>query len=112
MKMEAQPILNDMNYKRRAQVLKALGHPTRLAMAEALLEGERCVCDLQALVGSDMSTVSKHLSILRSAGLVDDRKEGLKVYYRLRLPCVAKFFECVDEVVGMTSDKAEVSRPT
>jgi ArsR family transcriptional regulator len=93
-------MINNAHYKRRAQVLKALGHPSRLAMVEALLEGERCVCELQALVGSDMSTVSKHLSVLRNAGLVDDRKEGLKVFYSLRLPCVAGFLQCVDEVVG------------
>jgi DNA-binding transcriptional ArsR family regulator len=91
--------LNDANYRRRAQVLKALGHPSRLAMVEALLEGEKCVCELQELVGSDMSTVSKHLSVLRSAGIVCDRKQGLWVYYSLRLPCVARFFECVDEVL-------------
>jgi DNA-binding transcriptional ArsR family regulator len=92
--------VNDASYKRRAQVLKALGHPSRLAMVEALVDGERCVCELQELVGSDMSTVSKHLSVLRSAGLVEDRKEGLKVFYRLRLPCVVGFFACVDAVVG------------
>jgi ArsR family transcriptional regulator len=92
--------VNDADYKRRAQVLKALGHPSRLAMVESLLEGEKCVCELQELVGSDMSTVSKHLSVLRNAGLVADRKEGLKVYYSLRMPCVARFFECVDEVLG------------
>ena len=86
--------------KRKAQVFKALGHPSRLAMVEALLNGERCVCELQELVGSDMSTVSRHLSVLRNAGLVADRKEGLKVYYSLRMPCVARFFECVDEVLG------------
>jgi DNA-binding transcriptional ArsR family regulator len=92
-------MINDANYKRRAQVLKALGHPSRLAMVEALLQGEKCVCELQGLVGSDMSTVSKHLSVLRNAGLLDDRKEGLKVYYRLCMPCVARFFDCVDEVL-------------
>jgi ArsR family transcriptional regulator len=86
--------------KRKAQVFKALGHPSRLAMVEALLNGERCVCELQELVGSDMSTVSRHLSVLRNAGLVDDRKDGLKVFYSLRMPCVARFFECVDEVLG------------
>ncbi len=102
-------ITNDTNYKQRAQVLKALGHPSRLAMVEALLEGERCVCELQELVGSDMSTVSRHLSVLRNAGLVDDRKEGLKVFYSLRLPCVAHFLECVDEVLERPSAVHEVT---
>ena len=100
-------MVNNAHYKRRAQVLKALGHPSRLAMVEALLEGEKCVCELQELVGSDMSTVSKHLSVLRNASLVDDRKEGLKVYYSLRLPCVARFFDCVDEVLGRCATAPE-----
>lgn len=104
--METLYAVNNASYRQRAQVLKALGHPSRLAMVEALLQGEKCVCDLHDLVGSDMSTVSKHLSVLRNAGLVDDRKEGLKVYYRLRVPCVAKFFECVDEVLGLGSAQA------
>ena len=91
--------LSDQLLKSKAQVFKALGHPSRVAMVEALLDGEKCVCELQELVGSDMSTVSRHLSVLRNAGLVDDRKDGLKVFYSLRMPCVAGFFECVDEVL-------------
>ncbi len=84
---------------RQAQIFKALAHPSRLAMLEALGAGERCVCDLQKLVGSDMSTVSKHLAVLKTAGLVEDRKEGLRVHYRLRLPCVLEFMECIDVVL-------------
>lgn len=86
-------------YKRKAQVIKALAHPSRLMMIDALAEGELCVCDLQRLVGTDLSTVSKHLSVMKNAGIVTDRKEGLKVFYRLRVPCVMKFFECVDAVM-------------
>lgn len=85
--------------KRRALVIKAMGHPSRLAMLEALRDGQRCVCELQRVVGSDMSTVSKHLSVMKSAGLVEDRKEGLKVHYRLRVPCVLDFLDCVDAVL-------------
>jgi len=87
-------------YEKRAKVLKALGHPSRLMMVDALEGGEKCVCDLQALVGSDMSTVSKHLSVLKSAGIVMDRKQGLQVYYRLRVPCVSQFFGCVEAVLA------------
>jgi DNA-binding transcriptional ArsR family regulator len=83
----------------RTRVLKAMAHPSRLLMLETLAEeGERCVCDLQRLVGSDLSTVSKHLSLMRSAGLVIDRRQGLQVFYRLTVPCVMSFFECVDAV--------------
>jgi len=85
------------SHKSRAKFFKALGHPTRLFLVERLSQGECCVCELQALVGADISTVSKHLSILKAAGVVADRKEGLKVFYRLRVPCITKFFDCVEE---------------
>lgn len=75
-----------------------MAHPSRLLVLEELAGGERCVCDLQRLVGTDMSTVSKHLALLRRAGLVEDRREGLKVFYRLRVPCVMRFLDCVDAV--------------
>lgn len=86
-------------YDQRAKVLKAMAHPSRLAMLEALAGGERCVCELQQLVGSDMSTVSKHLSVMKAAGLIEDRKEGLWVHYRLRCPCVLKFMDCIEAVL-------------
>lgn len=82
----------------RTRILKAMAHPSRLLMLEALADGERCVCELQQLVGADVSTVSKHLALMRRAGLVDDRRQGLQVFYRLRVPCVMRFFDCVDAV--------------
>lgn len=88
----------DRRLERRAKVIKALAHPSRLAMVDALAGGEQCVCELQALVGADMSTVSKHLSLLREAGIVLSSKRGLQVFYRLRVPCLLSFFECVDAV--------------
>ncbi len=87
------------HYRAKAQVIKAMSHPSRLAMVEALADGELCVCELQALVGSDMSTVSKHLAVLRNAGIVSDRKEGLQVYYRLCCPCILDFLGCIDAVI-------------
>lgn len=94
-------------YKRKAQIIKAMGHPSRLMMIDALAEGEKCVCELQQLVGSDMSTVSKHLSVLRNAGIVDDRKQGLQVYYSLRCPCIINFFGCVEAVMDMRTEAAK-----
>ncbi len=83
----------------RAEIFKALGHPARLAMVQALGDGEQCVCDLQAVVGSDMSTVSKHLTVLRHAGLVDAEKRGKQVFYSLRLTCTLGFLHCVDDAL-------------
>jgi len=91
------------DYDLRARVLKAMAHPSRLQMIDALSEGERCVCELQRLVGADMSTVSKHLSLMKAAGLVLDRRQGLQVYYRLRVPCILRFFDCVEAVVKETA---------
>jgi len=88
----------------RVKVLKALAHPSRLFMIEELARGERCVCELTALVGADMSTVSKHLSLMKQAGLVLDEKRGLNVYYRLRTACVLDFLECVEAVMRVSLD--------
>lgn len=85
-------------FERRTKVVKALAHPSRLAMVDALAAGERCVCELQELVGADMSTVSKHLSLLKNAGVVLSEKRGQQVWYRLRVPCLLSFFSCVDAV--------------
>ena len=85
-------------YKAQAQVFKALAHPSRLLMVEELSKGERCVCELAALVGAQMATVSRHFSQLRHAGIVEDDKRGAQVFYRLRTPCVMKFFTCVGDV--------------
>lgn len=83
----------------RAQMLKALAHPTRLLIVEQLAGQERCVYELQQMVGCDMSTMSKHLALLRSAGLVDDEKRGNQVFYTLRTPCILKIFDCVEQAV-------------
>ncbi|WP_028587491.1 ArsR/SmtB family transcription factor [Desulfocurvus vexinensis] len=87
-------------YARRAAVLKALGHPARLFMVEALARQERCVNELTQLVGLDVSTVSKHLLVLKNAGIVSDNKRGKQVFYTLRVPCVVNFFTCVESVLG------------
>jgi len=82
--------------KGRAEVFKALGHPDRLRILGELAGGERCVCDLVDAVGSSWSTVSRHLSVLKAAGVLADEKRGLQVFYRVALPCVNTFMECLD----------------
>jgi ArsR family transcriptional regulator len=89
----------------RAHIMKALGHPTRLAIVEELAHGERCVCELHEMVGGDMSTVSKHLAQLRNAGLVEVDKRGTMVFYSLRVPCILNFFDCVDRVVQADAER-------
>ena len=87
------------HYESRARIAKALAHPSRLLMLDALQEGERCVCELTELVGGDQSTVSKHLALLKQAGLVEDRRQGTLIYYRMKVQCLEGFWRCVESVL-------------
>ena len=91
--------MNRRAYEMRAKVIKAVAHPSRLMMVDALAQGEKCVCELQELVGSDMSTVSRHLGLMKDAGIVTDRKRGQQVFNSLRVPCVVDFLGCVERVL-------------
>ncbi len=87
-------------YEARARIIKAMAHPTRLFIVDELAKnGERCVYELTEMVGVDMSTVSRHLAVLKAAGIVEDDKRAQQVYYRLRVRCVLSFFECVESVL-------------
>jgi len=86
-------------YQARAKIAKALAHPSRLLMLEALGQRELCVCELTELVGADQSTVSKHLAVLKNAGIVADRKEGTMTMYRLKCQCLQGFWQCIETVL-------------
>jgi len=99
--MKARP-----KYEARVRVVKAMAHPTRMFIVDELSRvGERCVCELTEMIGDDISTVSKHLSVLKNAGIIADDKRGNQVFYRLRVPCILDFFRCVESVIeGSTED--------
>jgi DNA-binding transcriptional ArsR family regulator len=87
-------------YEARSRIIKAMAHPTRLFIVDELARnGERCVCELTKMVGADMSTVSRHLGMLKNAGILEDDKRGAAVYYRLRCPCITDFFNCIETVL-------------
>ena len=90
-------------YEARARIIKAMAHPSRLLIVDELSRGERCVCELTEMIGADVSTVSKHLSILRNAGIISDEKRGVQVFYTLKCPCVLNFFSCVEGVIETAS---------
>jgi len=100
-KMSKTAKMIDLNnsFEARAKVMKAMAHPSRLMVIDELSRGERCVCDLQELIGHDMSTVSKHLNVLKKAGLVEDERRGKNIYYRLKVPCILNFFHCIESVL-------------
>jgi ArsR family transcriptional regulator len=93
-------------YEARARIIKALAHPTRLLIVEELARGERCVCELRDMVGDDISTVSKHLTVLKQAGIVEDEKRGLQVWYCLKVPCILNFISCVENVLKANARQA------
>lgn len=92
---------------RRAQIIKALAHPSRLLILDELFrQRERCVCELAKLVGADMSTVSRHLTVLRLAGLVAGEKRGLQVFYRLRNSEIGHLVRATEQMAGGAGDEA------
>lgn len=92
-------------YEARARIIKALGHPTRLFIVDELSGRERCVCELTKMVSADVSTVSRHLSVLKAAGIVIDDKRGNQIFCSLRVPCVLKFFDCVGAVMHSLAEE-------
>lgn len=92
-------MMDRRKFKRQAKVLKALASESRLMIVDRLSQGECTVGELTDLVGSDQSTVSKHLAVLRSHGIVEDRREGNNVFYSLLTPCVMNFFSCASQVL-------------
>ena len=86
-------------YKAQARVLKALAHESRLLIVDRLAQGDCTAGELTEIVGSDQSTVSKHLAVLRAHGIVDDSREGSVVRYRLVTRCVTSFFSCAGQVL-------------
>lgn len=95
----------DERLRLKAEVFKALGHPLRLGVVEFLHAGEKCVCEIVEHTGTGMSNISKHLSILKKAGIVADRRDGLKIMYRLTMPCALDFAKCVEGAVTKRLDE-------
>lgn len=92
-------------YEARAVIIKAMAHPTRLFVVDQLAKKERSVNELTEMVGDDVSTISKHLAVLRNAGIVRDERRGAQVFYSLKVPCILNFFGCVEQVLRTTADE-------
>ena len=86
-------------FKAKATIIKAMAHPTRLLIIDELSRREHCVCELTDMIGADTSTVSKHLAVLKNAGIVTDEKRNQMVFYNLSMPCVLNFLSCVESEI-------------
>lgn len=93
-----------IRFQAQANIMKALAHPTRLFIVNELAHAAKCVCELTDKIGADVSTVSKHLSIMKNAGIVGFEKRGTNIYYSLKMRCVLNFFTCVNEVLRQNAD--------
>lgn len=96
-------------FEYRARIMKALGHSSRLFIVHELRHSECSVHELTSMIGSDISTVSKHLSVLREAGIVDYRKEGARMLYFLAAPCVLDFFDCLERLVQTNLQRRSIA---
>ncbi len=94
-------------FEKQAEIAKAIAHPLRIAVVNFLKDGEQCVCDIAEHVGSERSNVSRHLLVMLNAGLLEYRKEGLKVIYRLKCACIVDFFSCVSSVLKQQAEDSE-----
>ena len=86
-------------FEKQAEVAKAIAHPLRIAILDFLKDGQQCVCDIAEHVKSERSNVSRHLSVMVNASVLEYHKEGLKVIYKLKTPCILDFFSCVTNVL-------------
>ena len=91
----------------RAKIIKAMAHPVRLIVIEFLREKDRAFSEIFDLFKLDKSTVSKHLLVLKEAGIVSSRKDGADMIYRLEVPCVTDFFSCVTAVIESNVKKQQ-----
>jgi len=86
-------------YEARANIIKAMAHPSRLFIIDMLNKKPRTVGELTEMIGADTSTVSKHLSVLKNSGIVEDEKAGTSVIYTLKCPCILEFIGCIEDVI-------------
>lgn len=91
--------------QKKADILKALAHPVRIRVFEALSDGEKTAGELAAITGEKEANTSRHLAVLRAAGLVVTRKGGLNVYYSNCMPCLIPMLACVNQAVCAIADE-------
>jgi len=100
--------IDKIKYDMKADILKAVAHRVRIIIVEKLSEGEQCVCELNKIFDLDTSTVSKHLTVLKKAGIVESEKRGLKVFYKLRCSCILTFFSCIEKIIQNNYEEAKM----
>ncbi len=96
-----------MLYQSQAKLFKALMHPARLEILEELRQGEHCVCHLEAMLGYRQAYISQHLAVLKEAGVIEDRRDGWNIYYRVVAPEVFTLLDTAVQISGETGPEDE-----
>ena len=108
--MADEPSVDIRTYEAQAQLLKVLTHPARLAILNILRDGEHCVCHMEAHLGYRQAYISQQLMVLREAGLIQDRRDGWNVFYRVAEPRIFGVLSAVEQITGVKDDRI-VKRP-
>jgi ArsR family transcriptional regulator len=91
-------------YETQSNFLKAISHATRIAILDILRGGEQCVCHMEAMLKLRQAYISQHLMILKQAGILDSRRDGLNLYYRVVKPEVFTVLDALGSVTGVSSN--------
>jgi len=96
--MENLKLTKKMDYNEAkfiSEIIKAMANPVRLMIVDELRHGKKCLCELMPKFDLDQSTLSRHISQLKKAGIISERKEGVRIELSLATPCILNIFECV-----------------
>jgi ArsR family transcriptional regulator len=91
---------NNINFKDEAKIFKALMHPTRIAILEILRDGEACVCHINSILGHRQAYISQQLSVLKNTGIVEVRRDGWNIYYRIVMPNILEIIDGTRAIIG------------
>ena len=94
-------------FEKQAEIAKSIAHPLRIAVVDFLRDGGQCVCDIAEHIDSERSNVSRHLSVMVAAGVLEYRKDGLNVIYKLKTPCILDFFSCTAACLKQQAEENE-----
>ena len=98
------------SYRVQAKLFKALMHPGRLAILDVLRDGEQCVCHMEAVLGCRQAYISQHLAVLREAGIVEDRRDGWNIFYRVAKPAVYSLINQAGQLMGQAKVDSDLPR--
>ncbi|WP_003540235.1 ArsR/SmtB family transcription factor [Desulfotomaculum nigrificans] len=97
--------MNERLSQLKADMFKAIAHPTRIRILELLKDGEHCVCDIFEALNVEQANTSQHLAILKRQDILQSRKEGLRVIYSIKYPEIIELLEVADKILVLQASE-------